>query len=387
MRRGQKRYYVYLILFVFFVWNVPKETSQNARFICISALSPGWETCRFIKENALLAFFSPGSVSGQTGSEAGQLEALKRENHLLRMQLDNVKEWLLHGDRIEEQIRRLHELGIKGEEKSSRAFYKRRQEQLLGILKLQVKALPAKIVYREPCSWSSFLWVNVGEKNNELSGEVIVAKNSPVVIGNVLVGVVEEVGATRSKIRLITDSKLVPSVRAVRGSEQNQFVADRIKALIHMLETREELFLSKQEAGELFTQLQKVSSRTGYFSEDLYLAKGEIFGSSQPLWRGKGQSLRGAGFNYDFADEEGPGGGLRTGTKDGKSPVILEEGDLLVTTGFDGVFLPGFAVATVSRVGSLPEGGSSYEIKAEALVENFNELETVFILPPLTDKI
>ena len=45
----------------------------------------------------------------------------------------------------------------------------------------------------------------------------------------------------------------------------------------------------------------------------IYLAKGELYGSSKPLWRTQRHQLKGTGFNYDFADGEGPARDLQTG--------------------------------------------------------------------------
>ncbi len=335
----------------------------------------------------MLAFSSSSFPSLVTESNWKELEVLKRENQVLRMQLENINEWFLHEDRVEEQMHRLQQVQNEKVGENLRLFYARRQEQIMNILKLQMKAVPAKVVYREPCSWSSFIWVNVGEKQNKSLQGTFIGKNSPVVVGNTLIGFVEEVGMVRSKVRLLTDSKLIPAVRAVRGSEQNYIVARQIDALLQTLQTRQELFASEQESRDLFLQLQEVSSRTGYFSEDYYLAKGELLGSSLPLWRSRGQVLQGVGFNYDFPDEEGPARDLRTGEslseKHGKGVSLLRIGDLLITTGLDGVFPPGFEVAIVTEVHSLQEGSSSYEIKAKALVQDFNEIHTVFILPPL----
>lgn len=379
--------YIYFIVCVFFVCNIPKAASQKIRFFCIGSLCPSWEMFHFIREKTVLAFSSPAKSLLATEGSWKELEILKREKQVLQMQLENITEWFLHEDRVEEQIGRMKELQGDVEGEDLRLFYSRRQQQIMDILKLQTKAIPAKVVYREPCSWSSFLWVNVGEKQNKALQGTVIGKNSPVVIGNTLIGLVEEVGISRSKVRLLTDSKFIPAVRAIRGSEQNYIVSRQIEALLQTLQTRQELFASEQESNNLFLQLQKVSSRTGYFLEDFYLAKGELSGSSLPLWRSRGQVLRGIGFNYDFPDEEGPARDLRTGEslseKRAKAISLLQVGDLLITSGLDGVFPPGFEVAIVTEVYSLQEGSSSYEIKAAALVQDLNEIHTVFILPPL----
>ena len=50
------------------------------------------------------------------------------------------------------------------------------------------------MVFREPSSWSSAFWIDVGERQNKALGKNIVAKNSPVLFGTSIVGVVEYVG-------------------------------------------------------------------------------------------------------------------------------------------------------------------------------------------------
>ena len=62
---------------------------------------------------------------------------------------------------------------------------------------------------------------------------------------------------------------------------------------------------------------------------------------------------------------------------------MLQVGDLLVTTGFDGVFPPNLSVAIISEVGSLKEGASSYELKAIPTAGNLDNIENLFVLPPL----
>ncbi len=91
-----------------------------------------------------------------------------------------------------------------------------------------------RIIYRDPSAWSSTCWIDAGEENNALLGKTIIAKNSPVISGSALVGVIEFVGKRQSRVRLITDSSLKTAVRAVRGA-----VAERdISLLTQMLQDR-----------------------------------------------------------------------------------------------------------------------------------------------------
>jgi len=386
MRKPKLSSYFVLILFLFFLSKLPTPFTHKARNLCIAAVTPSWELCRFLADKIAAALIPTQATSNPTELEK-QLQLALEENHLLQVQLENMKEWLFHEDRLEEQMEKWKEIQ-KSTNSEDTLFFQRRQKELTKILQLQLQAIPAKVIYREPTFWSSTIWVNVGEKNNIAMQKEIIGKNSAVTIGNILVGVVEEVGFSRSKIRLITDAKLAPSVRAIRGSEQNQILSDQIESLLQILQTREELFSSKEEKSYLYSKLHGLKAKTTAPFNDLYLAKGEIYGGSFPLWRSRGELLKGVGFNYDFADEEGPSRDLRTGKIliDKYSPEVplLQEGDLLITTGLDGIFLPGLQVAVATKIEQLQEGSSHYCLTAKSLIPNFEALHTVFILPPIT---
>ena len=97
--------------------------------------------------------------------------------------------------------------------------------------------------------------------------------------------------------------------------------------------------------------------------------------------------LKGIGFNYNTADEEGPSRSLRTGKPLGVSAApesaLIQAGDLLITSGLDGVFPPGIPVAIATKIASLKEGSYSYELEAKPAAGDLNDLQSVFVLPPL----
>ncbi len=384
MRRISYRSYVFLFFFLLSAMSLPKSTSERMRCMVVCSFAPGWRSVNFLKEKTLLLLTLPFSKEVSASSNHLEIERLSQENQILRSQIENVRQWLLCDDRIQEQIKRYQGLLSTN---LSEEFFKRRSQELCNALDLQTCSLPAKVVFREPASWSSTLWINLGENDNAKLGKKIICNNSPVLLGTSIVGIVEYVGSAQSRVRLITDARLSPSVRAIRGNEQNRYLLEHFDALIFSLEKRQDLFSSEDESKVFAQTLHRLKMLLKAQVGDFYLAKGELRGTSNPLWRSRAQVLKGVGFNYDFPDAEGPARDLRTGElyaalhKEEAVPLLLP-GDLLVTTGFDGVFPPGFRVAIVSSVQTLKEGASSYEIEAISTAGNLDELTHVFVLPP-----
>ncbi len=382
MSRRTIAYPYFLLGFVLFCWiSIPKPVSDCARSFAVASLAPVWKCSERI--------FLDRSFSK---SETAENLHLQLENENLRSQIDTAYEWLLSEQRIGEQFELLKELSYEfnqipdGERK---AFFQRRAAQLRDRLACQLASFPAQVVYRDPSSWSSSLWINAGEEDNLALGQSLIAKNSPVVAGGSLVGVVDFVGKKQSRVRLITDSGLSPAVRAVRGGSQGRELSQLLQTLTQRLGKREDLFLSKEEKERLLAELKILETRIGKNWEEGYLAKGELHGSSVPFWRSRGAFLKGIGFNYDYSDEEGPARDLNNGRPIGSSTgemQLLREGDLLVTSGLDGVFPPGLLVATVARIEPLKEGAYAYELEARPSANNLNDLQTVFILPSLSSE-
>lgn len=381
MRRITYFPYLLLIFSLFVVLNIPHQLSDRMRSKCISYFYPPFQWAGFTKNFVLNA--PTLSRHAYTDREDKKLE-LVLENQNLKSQLNAVYEWLLFDQRIEEQTQRIQALSNSESQGELywREFFQRRSEELRDLIKMQIQALPAKVIYREPSSWGSSLWINVGEEDNESLGRQIVAKDSPVLVGTSLIGIVEFVDRKKSRVRLITDSGLIPSVRAIRGKMQNRELAELLDALIARLNSRNDLDVD----GALY-ELSYLRSKLNLNEEDLHLAKGELHGSSDPIWRVKNDILKGIGFNYDYSDSEGPARDLRSGIAIGKAneqPVaILKEGDLLITTGMDGIFPSGLNVAIVTKIGALKEGAYAYEIEAMPTAPNIRELTSVFVIPKI----
>lgn len=331
-----------LILFFLIVFCLPETTSQKLRLMAVSIPSAK-------------------GVKGQL--------SLDMENAQLKQEVEQLLSWMAFEQETGDEIQRAQGLFQQCED----PFFERRSHYLTKIIDRQLRGVPARIIVREPVSWSSHVWLNVGEEEG-------VAVGSPVVSHKAVVGVVEEINPSRSLVRLITDPSLHVSVRCVRGGEQDQTLARTCKSLAKELELREEV----EGANALSRALCAFAEGLAEGEEAYFLAKGVLHGAGEPLWRSLGQTLRGEGFNYDFADEEGPARDLRTGKAQGKNPIpLICVGDLLVTTGLDGIFPPDLPVATVTKIYPLSEGGCSYELEAKASAPKLSTLQDVMVLPPL----
>ncbi len=385
MRYRSYRSYLFLGMILLIMWSIPPRILRAVRYKTIGCFSPSWSSLRSLKM-ALAGF---GLAHQTDGGSSAEVARLKQENQKLRQELDMFKQWALAEEHIKKEVDWLqHIRGRQIEDPFWKDFFQRRSSHLAQLLEAQHQSILASVIFREPGMWSSCLWVGVGERDNRALGQCIIAKNSPVVLRNSLVGLVEEVGESRSKVRLLTDARLVPSVRAIRGEQQGRFLLHRINQILSVLQKGEGLFSTAQEEQHTIQCLQRMKMAILHGWGDHFLAKGEISGSSRPLWRSRGALLQGVGFNYDFADDEGPARDLRSGNflgnPSGREVVpLLRPGDLLITTGLDGVFPPGLEVGIVSQVHLLKEGNSSYSLEAIPAIEEFNEIEVVSILRPL----
>jgi rod shape-determining protein MreC len=311
MRRKNQKSYFLIFAAILVLMSLSKENSEKIRGITASFFSSSWNALSHTKV-AARSFFSRflfANADSARNSES-EVQGLKLKIQLLEAELLKLQD--LFG------------------------------EDLQDAFDFDFDFIPAQVIFRSPSTWNSSLWINVGLESNLKAGRDIVVKNSPVVVGPSVVGVIDYVGQKQSRVRLITDSGLSPSVRVKRRIGQ----------------------------------------------KDMLLAKGELYGSSGPLWRSEEQMLKGICFNCEFADTEGPARDLRTGqpleisAKAGKLAIISVE-DLLVTTGMDGVFPAGLEVAYVTKITPLKEGDYYYEINAKPVVGNLDDLSMVFVIPPL----
>lgn len=378
MRKRVSSTYLCACVLLLSVLSVPRESAEKVRGAAVSLLAPFW--------HQLLAFKSPIASDLSSSSDAydEEMERLRLENALLKEEILHVKGMMQHEVALLSSLKGLNEQI----EKARQAMKFRHAHELEKLLEVHLKIVPASIIFRSPASWNSSMWINVGRKTNEELGIQVIAKNSPVLIGTSVLGVVDYVGERQSRVRLITDTGLTPAVRVARGGINQRRLKEKVESVAAVLSQDGggiEDSMLREEAEHI---LLRAAAHIPVDAEDMLLAKGEVHGSSMPLWRSQRHLLKGIGFNYDFADGEGPARDLRTGEPLGEdegiqSVPIVEAGDLLITSGMDGVFPPGLSVAEVTKVHPLQEGDYYYEIDAKPAVGNFDDLSLVFVIPPL----
>jgi rod shape-determining protein MreC len=355
-RKGISPSYFILGLFLFCWVSLPRHYADRMRCYSVASFAPAWGWVKEIKQYLSDRPSRLWVEKKETDKEL--LSQLELENAMLRLSVEKMSKWLSDEERQSKKW-----------ENQKKDFFERRANRLISLIQSELMAMPAQVIYRDPTSWSSSLWINVGEEDNRVLGHPVIAKNSPVVSGSSLVGVVDYVGKNQSRVRLITDSGLSPAVRCVRGSGQNREIASLVGSLIDRLEYR-------SGKDSLIGDLHSLKNELEAGKEERYLAKGELHGSGSPLWRARSTDLKGIGFNFDYADEEG---------SSPKGIPILEKGDLLVTTGFDGVFPSDLQVGIVTSVTPPKSGGYAYEINVRPIVSNLNDIEDLFVLPSRSD--
>ena len=250
------------------------------------------------------------------------------------------------------------------------------RSQVLSSQNIAYPFLVGKVIFRSVHSWSSSLWIDVGSDDNRGLPHPIVCKNSPVISGDSVVGVIDYVGTSASLVRLITDSALTPAVRAARGGLEHM-------RMLHLLEELKEnvsLFtLDPQAETAVLETVQTLEQTLLASAPTTFLAKGELQGHGEPLHRSPGRFLKGVGFNYDWQDCHGPMRKLRA--EQGQEP-ILQTKDLLVTSGLDGVFPEGLPIARVYSILPLKEGAIAYELLAEPTASDLLDLHYVSVIAP-----
>jgi rod shape-determining protein MreC len=252
------------------------------------------------------------------------------------------------------------------------------------------KALIGEVLYRSEHTWNSSLWIDLGEDDNPKDGPILIAKNSPVLSGDSVIGVIDFCGRKTSLVRLISDSNLTIAVRAARGSIEDTAAIQHIQELADFVSDKKNCFQREEEMKAFLILLDTLKTNLGTENKTYLLAKGELQGHGTPFWRSTGALLRGTGFNYDYKDSYGPARDLRTGEpidpdgeyKNSEKMALIQGGDILITSGMDGIFPEGLKVAKVETIEPLREGAYAYELTATPTAVDLMNIRSVIVLPP-----
>jgi cell shape-determining protein MreC len=368
MKRRSTTPYLILIGTLLLLLSLPKHVTESLRGSVAAFFGPLWESYTQFK------LFSARKFDAQISIQE-ELSKSLLENELLKMELSRLNDIFQSELNLQTYLKELDsptETTVK--------LTQQRRKQLRELLKVEMSAIPAKVIYRTPSAWNSTFWINAGsDKGLEM--------NSPVVVGDAIIGVVDYLGNRQARVRLITDSALTPAVRVIRGGVQQEHFSFQVEEIEDYLLRHGELFESTEQKQLLLSVLEKLQRQLKTSKNSQLLAKGELQGSGAPLWRSSGKTLHGVGFNYDFADEDGEARDLRTGKRENDwndtAIPLVEPHDLLVTSGMDGVFPPGLKVATVLNVSALKEGDIAYQLTARPVAKDLDDLSVVYVLRPV----
>lgn len=379
----KKFLFSYFIVFIaiLLIMSLSTRTSEKIRGKTTSVISPVLEGV-FTLKHALTHPGKPSPFSHLSSKE--KIEELTLINQTLQTELSYLKQFLNDQESLLENMKGL------GAPLPETLENKTILERLFKKLHLRLQAVPARIIFRSLDTWNQSLWINIGETLNEEMGMKKIEKNSPVLIGDSMIGVVDYVGKNQSRVCLLGNRNLTPSVRVARGGENERLLYTYIENLQRQLSLNTSIFPESKEKLALIEQLKKIKEKLNQIKPNWYLAKGELTGNKQISRQPNTLRLRGTGFNYDFSDSEGEARDLQTGKSlsQPNAPAIplLQINDLLITTGLDGIFPPDFQVATVSQIDPLKEGDYFYSIEAIPTLPIIEEMKLVFVLPPYSEE-
>jgi cell shape-determining protein MreC len=261
----QKKFIIsYLCIFftILGLMSLSRPVSEKLRGTTIALFAPLWESLLNLKRSFAHPLQPDPSFTHASGillSSEEEINRLELENQLLINQLASFKELL--GEK--QDIDRKRELETFQNDES----YKKYVQRLSQTLQFKLQALPARVIFRSLDTWNNMLWINVGEEDNQKAHTVIVAKHSPILAGQSIVGVIDYVGKKQSRVRLITDPALTPAVRAVRGGEQDDLMLDYVNFLIQLLEQKKTLSLSPNDQEKLVYILKTLKNHLQTFKK------------------------------------------------------------------------------------------------------------------------
>ena len=128
MRKIDYRSYIFLTGIFFVLFSFSPDKSLVLRQVTISAFSCFWERIYLLTH--------PLNLSTPAAAKQ-EIETLKQDNYLLRLQVDHIREWLLSEDRIHEQMDLLKSMSNLGSQESEKLFLQRRCQEIRKVLQLK----------------------------------------------------------------------------------------------------------------------------------------------------------------------------------------------------------------------------------------------------------
>ncbi len=252
---------------------------------------------------------------------------------------------------------------------------------------LQSHGVKARVLAREPGAWNRFLWVDAGRETVGEDGPL--QKQSPVVYGDAVVGLIEYVGRRQSLVRLITDPQCCLAVQvAAEGSQGIQVASQRLQRLLRT---------NSQVDETLRCALQPLLMQLSQEHRTTVAWRGSLKGSGNSA--GGEASLVG-----EFYPSESRRAAQHADADLSVSPTYLHEGHilhpgvwdrnqhpsagaLLVTTGLDGIFPAGLKVGYIESTAAdnrRPEqvAWPAPTFTALPAVETLDDLQWLTILAP-----
>ena len=210
------------------IMSLSRHSSEKMRGQSVALVAPLWEKFLSLKY-FILHPTQPSPFSHLSIEEERQLLLL--ENQLLQDEIATLQKQLGEQLIVSSQIDQINPL----------TQISKHQQRSIQLLEKRIRALPARVIFRTFDSWNSSLWINVGKANNKTAENTLIGLNSPVIVGQAIVGLVDYVGENQSRVRLISDSRLTPSVRAARGGEQEALISEQIERLLQQMTHRKSL--------------------------------------------------------------------------------------------------------------------------------------------------
>lgn len=213
-------------------------------------------------------------------------------------------------------------------------------------------ALRARVIARDPGSWTQAAWIDVG-RNNTPEGSPL-QRNSPVVLGQTLIGMVEYVGRSQSLVRLLSDPHCCPSLEIV-GRERDG-IADAASRLA--------LLLSRAEGEGNSQALQMLESLSRRRGEEISTVRGVLRGMDGQA----SHCLRGQLYLGEIAWKT--------------QSTLPSAGALIQTSGNDGIFPRGLRVAALHSIRPPRPGEVAREFLALPEADLEGDLYWVTVLAP-----